>query len=172
MNSGTVVLCLIWKVENETNCKINLYESDQVVYNNITKKCTSRLRLLFCKNSILPLHHRCAFNHRMQMWRSTLKARLSGCRLTDENIQKIIQKTIRVFYFDHFSIVKFECHKLVVIFKLRKSSNTSNTKLNIDFTCKVPPPLAFDAASQLCYKPGVLNIVWVMLNFMFSSSDR
>ena len=57
----------------------------------------------------------------------------------DENIQKIIKM---IKNFDPFSIVKIEClnfDKLVVILKLRNFCNTSNTKLKIDFTCKVPP---------------------------------
>ena len=49
-------------------------------------------------------------------------------------------KTLRIFY--TFSIVKFECHdqlcKMRCHFKAETSSNTSNEKLTIDFTYKVP----------------------------------
>ena len=59
----------------------------------------------------------------------------------DENIQKLI-KTKRIF--EPFPLVKYEnalitLDKQGVILKLRKSFDTSNTNLRIDFTCYLSP---------------------------------
>ena len=57
----------------------------------------------------------------------------------DENIQKITKKTIRIL--DHFSVVTFECldqlWSMRCHFKAVKSSNTSITKLKVNFICQV-----------------------------------
>ena len=76
-----------------------------------------------------------------QMWCSTLEGELCSCRISkDENIPKIIKKTIRIF--DPFSTVKFEClDQFWLSFQSWKNCNTWKTKQNktqVDFTCKVP----------------------------------
>ena len=82
-----------------------------------------------------------------------------NCHIYYENIQK----TIRIF--DPFSIVKLNAlinfDKWGVILELRKSSNTSNTKLQIDFTCKILTRPFWCAASQSdTYNVSVIQLKW------------